>query len=850
MAAAKNKLSEEQQAELYREMQNLARREDIFTENDISTFRPVAVLLEADARSQIEWVRYALRQICEFCRHSSENRRGWYWNWEGSPWMAANVVNLLLRAKLPLAVEDFIEILPRIGELESLSPGDEATLKKLVKAIESLPDDQKKDPRLAASIRQFQDALLRWGGRERRQLAVRLDRALAPADEPHLFSGEAWADLAMAEIAAVERHRSAWNQLLAHCESSTAASPATKWIDSSLRGLGELGWEDFASCVIRWFDQVQVPRSVTDEPPSTSITASELAAHQVNSDILKGLVWCCGLRENAELARALTKLAIKSYRKVPGVGPWLVRVGNACVWALGNMPGMEGVTQLAILRVRVKFGTAQKLIEKALHAAAERVGLPREDLDEMAVPAYGLTEVGRRQENLGECTAEIAITSDSRVELSWFKSNGKRVKSVPASIRSAHAEDLKELKTAVKDIGVMLSVQRERLDQLALGRKSWPLAVWKERYLDHPLVGCVARRLIWRFSRDRQVADAVFVDGSIIDLNDKPVEWLDGGTQVELWHPIQADAERVVAWRDWLEKHQIRQPFKQAHREVYLLTDAERQTGTYSNRYAAHILRQHQFNALCAARGWKNALRLLVDQEFPPAMRHLPQWGLRAEFWIEGAGTDYGHDTNETGTFYYVNTDQVRFYPIEAARSTAHAWGGRYDTQQAGEPIPLEQVPPLVFSEIMRDVDLFVGVASVGNDPTWQDGGPGGGYRDYWQEYSFGKLTESSETRRAVLQRLIPRLKIADRCSFSERFLLVRGDLRRYKIHLGSGNILMEPNDQYLCIVARQGAPLEERVFLPFEGDQMLSVILSKAMLLAEDTRIKDATILSQIGAR
>jgi len=58
----------------------------------------------------------------------------------------------------------------------------------------------------------------------------------------------------------------------------------------------------------------------------------------------------------------------------------------------------------------------------------------------------------------------------------------------------------------------------------------------------------------------------------------------------------------------------------------------------------------------------------------------------------------------------------------------------------------------------------------------------------------------------------------------------------------------MEPNDQYLCIVqdrspAGDGADL----FLPFEGDTRLSLILSKAFLLAEDARIKDPTITRQI---
>jgi len=148
----------------------------------------------------------------------------------------------------------------------------------------------------------------------------------------------------------------------------------------------------------------------------------------------------------------------------------------------------------------------------------------------------------------------------------------------------------------------------------------------------------------------------------------------------------------------------------------------------------------------------------------------------------------------------------------------------------------------------MRDVDLFVGVCSVGNDPNWADGGPGGRYRGYWHDYSFGDLSATAQTRKAVLEGLIPCLKIADRSSSADRWLVVRGDLRTYKIHVGSGNILMAPNDAYLCIVPRQAsATCSNRVFLPFEGDTMLSIILSKAFLLAEDAKIKDASIVRQI---
>ena len=74
-----------------------------------------------------------------------------------------------------------------------------------------------------------------------------------------------------------------------------------------------------------------------------------------------------------------------------------------------------------------------------------------------------------------------------------------------------------------------------------------------------------------------------------------------------------------------------------------------------------------------------------------------------------------------------------------------------------------------------------------------------------------------------MLQRLVPRLKIADRCRLEDRFLIVQGDVRTYKIHLGSGNILMEPNDQYLCIVPTRAPTtgnLGNRLYLPFEGDR------------------------------
>jgi uncharacterized protein DUF4132 len=663
-----------------------------------------------------------------------------------------------------------------------------------------------------------------------------------------LLTGDVWADAALSELRSLEPQiQTAWAEILLNCLRTTGSAPSSKWLKGMNKYLDIIGISNFFHMLSRWFPLVDKPH-----PPTLVQYLASYHLLPVNIDILKGLVWLCSKSDDPEIARALTALAISAYKKIPGSGPRAGKVGNACFWALGNMPGSEGVAQLSILKIRIKTNTAQKLIANALEVAAKRMGMTAEEIEEMSVPTYGLEEVGLRRDELEVVVSELRVNG-SEVDQVWIRKDGKRLTSAPKTVKDKYLEELKEIAQAVKDIRKMLPAQRDRIDNLFLLQKKWTYDVWQARYINHPLVGTIARRLIWKFSHDDKCTSAIWFDGQLVSRDGKPVDWLDDSTVVELWHPIHAEPEVVLEWRQWLMAHEVRQPFKQAYREIYLITDAELNTRVYSNRYAAHILRQHQFNSLCAAKGWKNSLRLMVDDTYPPAMKIMPQWGLRAEYWIEGIGDQYGTDTNETGTFLYLTTDQVRFYRMDAVENRAHAGGGGYSARRwlgmgNAEPLPLEGIPPLVFSEIMRDVDMFVGVASVGNDPTWLDGGGEARYQEYWHNYSFGELTESSKTRKQVLETLVPRLKIAERCKLTDKFLIVRGEIRTYKIHLGSGNILMEPNDQYLCIVpSRKSGELgKDKLFVPFEGDQTLAIILSKAFLLAEDKKITDPTITRQ----
>ena len=166
------------------------------------------------------------------------------------------------------------------------------------------------------------------------------------------------------------------------------------------------------------------------------------------------------------------------------------------------------------------------------------------------------------------------------------------------------------------------------------------------RYLDHPLVGTLARRLIWLVGDAAVRATPTAPCASLDDSADRgrtttrcgcgtrsaatSTRWSPGGL---------AGAARVT------------QPFKQAHREVYLLTAAEEHTGVYSNRFAAHIAapapvpRPRRGPGLAqpaAADGRRRRTRR------PPGSCRsggcAPSSGSRA------IGDDYGTDTTESGS--------------------------------------------------------------------------------------------------------------------------------------------------------------------------------------------------------
>jgi hypothetical protein len=287
----------------------------------------------------------------------------------------------------------------------------------------------------------------------------------------------------------------------------------------------------------------------------------------------------------------------------------------------------------------------------------------------------------------------------------------------------------------------------------------------------------------------------------------------EGGTALRGWDgktvPVRADDEWTIAhpldfaaagdWHEWQAecfRAERLQPFKQVFREVYVLTPAETEDGDRSRRYSGQQVNENQAKALLATRGWStrdDLSKLYRDANLV----------VRVEF-------DYGYTT-----------------PADAAAPAVReaVFHRRGDWKQ----LPLADVPKVIFSEVMRDLDLVVSVAHVGGvDP---------------------EATQSTVQMRADLLRETCRLLKLANVKLDSRHALIEGGYGRYSVHLGSGVVHKQPGGA-LCVVA-VNAQHRGRLFLPFaDDDPRTAEVISKVLLLARDREIQDPTILQQIAAK
>ncbi|MBQ1926163.1 MAG: DUF4132 domain-containing protein, partial [Proteobacteria bacterium] len=141
-------------------------------------------------------------------------------------------------------------------------------------------------------------------------------------------------------------------------------------------------------------------------------------------------------------------------------------------------------------------------------------------------------------------------------------------------------------------------------------------------------------------------------------------------------------------------------------------------------------------------------------------------------------------------------------------------------------PIPLKDIPPIIFSEVMRDVDLAISVAHAGDvDP---------------------ETSHSTIEMRKVIAEYNMQLFGLKNVSFTDKHAHIDGKRASYNIHLGSGVIFQIGGSQIAVLPVH--SQHRGKLFLPFiDDDPQTSEVMTQILFFANDMKIKDPYILKQI---
>lgn len=474
--------------------------------------------------------------------------------------------------------------------------------------------------------------------------------------------------------------------------------------------------------------------------------------------------------------------------------------------ALGLLPLPDGPEREAevlaryqviqeFLRGSKQFGAQKQTSEKlaagiAMENLARTAGYADPVRLEWAMEAREIQDLAQGPVTVtaGDVTLTLSINDWGEPDLALAKA-GKPLKSVPAAVKkdptiTALQERKREVQRQAARMRLSLEAAMCRGDELEAAEIA--------SLMGHPVLAPMLRNLV--LAAEGTVGYPVDEGRALEDHSGRtrPVP-----ARVRVAHPH--DLFHTGEWHLWQSdcfRRERIQPFKQVFRELYVRTEAETSDQVRSQRYAGHQVNPTQARALLGKRGW------VSNPEEGDVRRTFFHENITA--WVE---FDYGYTT--PAEVEGLTLDHVAF-------SRRGEW----------EPLPLEQVPPRVFSEVMRDVDLVVSVAHQGGvDP---------------------EATASTvEMRAALLRETCGLLKLAN-VRLQDSHALVDGQLGTYSIHLGSAVVHRQPGG-HLCIVPVHSQH-RGRIFLPFaDPDPRTAEVVSKVLLLARDHEIQDPTILEQI---
>ncbi|MBD2092287.1 DUF4132 domain-containing protein [Microcoleus sp. FACHB-1515] len=447
------------------------------------------------------------------------------------------------------------------------------------------------------------------------------------------------------------------------------------------------------------------------------------------------------------------------------------------------------------LRTSKKFGSQRQASEKlAVSIGMENLARTAGFVDpirlQWAMEAQAIADLVDRSQtvSIDQVSVSLSITPQGEPEITVTK-QGKPLKSIPAKLKKQ--PEIQALTSRKQEITQQASRIRISLEQ-AMCRGDRFTAAELVQLAKHPVLFPMLSQLIL-IGDDGEIGYLVN-QGTALQNHAQTVTPI-RSSQLRIAHPH--DLLVTQEWHLWQHdcfERDLVQPFKQIFRELYVPTVAE-QKEPVSHRYEGHQVNPKQALALFGQRGWIAS----------------PEVGVRRTFHVEKliAEVDF------VGGF---------FTPLEIEGLTIE--GVRFYRRDEWKPISLTDVPPRLFSEVMRDLDLVVSVAHMGGvDP---------------------EATASTVEMRSTLVRETCRLLKLHNVHLQSAHALIEGQLGSYSVHLGSAIVHRQPGGA-LCIVPVHSQQ-RGRIFLPFvDPDPKTAEVVSKVLLLARDKEIQDPTILQQL---
>lgn len=369
-----------------------------------------------------------------------------------------------------------------------------------------------------------------------------------------------------------------------------------------------------------------------------------------------------------------------------------------------------------------------------------------------------------------------------------YSKDGKKLTGIPAALKKNETVvamgNLKKLLTEqYRRTRVMLENSMEDGSVFTFGELS--------ALASHPVVFPMLERLVF-ISGD----SVGFFTESGLKTSSGDILPLSESSEVHIAHPFEL--YKSGCWRDYqkyLYDNKEVQPFRQVFRELYVKTAEESET-CYSYRYAGNQVQPSKTVATLKTRHW------VADMES----------GLQKVYYKENIVAHI-----------YVLADWFSPSDIESPTIEYVCFFDRH----TWELLKISDIPDVVFSEVMRDVDLAVSVAHAGGvDP----------------ETSHSTM----EMRGAILSFVLPMFRI-DNVKIEGHHAIINGKLADYTVHLGSG--VVHQIGGAMIPVLPVHSQHRGKIFLPFvDDDPKTAEVISKVLLFAEDSKIKDPMILGRIS--